>query len=367
VIRFLPLFTLHTATGLNSLPIHNSKLRSRRFFTSAARMSSAESPNAASGLAVVPGRPTWQQTMLRIKDPVASLKFYRDTLGMTLIDTFDFPQYKFSLYFLTTLPAGEEYTLTPGTQEAHDYVWSMEGVALELTHNHGTEADANFPGYHPGNGDRDGFGHIAVSVDDVYAVSDELEQAGWSFKKKPDEGRMKGLAFVYDPDGYWVEIVMRGQRSFGIKMNFSQTMLRIKDPEKSLAFYKSLGMHLLAERHFDSFSLYFMGSGNVDTKVDVKDQFQPVLELTHNHGTEADDSLSHFNGNEEGRQGYGHIGFLVDDVYAACDSIRSFGYGFRKEPDGGSMKGLAFCYDPDGYSIEIIKRGGIDFGDEKRA
>jgi len=41
------------------------------------------------------------------------------------------------------------------------------------------------------------------------------------------------------------------------------------------------------------------------------------------------------------------------------------GYGFRKEPDGGSMKGLAFCYDPDGYSVEFIPRGGLDFGDAK--
>jgi hypothetical protein len=37
-----------------------------------------------------------------------------------------------------------------------------------------------------------------------------------------------------------------------------------------------------------------------------------------------------------------------------------------QEPDGGSMKGLAFAYDPDGYSIEIIKRGGMDFGDVKK-
>jgi hypothetical protein len=37
-----------------------------------------------------------------------------------------------------------------------------------------------------------------------------------------------------------------------------------------------------------------------------------------------------------------------------------------QEPDGGTMKGLAFAYDPDGYSIEIIKRGGIDFGDVKK-
>jgi lactoylglutathione lyase len=82
---------------------------------------------------VVPGRPTWQQTMLRIKDPQSSIKFY-ESLGFTLIDSFDFPQYKFSLYFMTTLAQGETYTLKPGTAAAHDYLWSMEGTALELTH-----------------------------------------------------------------------------------------------------------------------------------------------------------------------------------------------------------------------------------------
>lgn len=55
----------------------------------------------------------------------------------------------------------------------------------------------------------------------------------------------------------------------------------------------------------------------------------------------------------------------VDDVYAACDDIEKMGYGFKKTVDGGSMKGLAFALDPDGYSVEIIKRGGIDFGDKK--
>ena len=72
---------------------------------------------------MIPGRPTWQQTMLRIKDPEKSIAFYRDMMGCTLIDKFDFPQYKFSLYFMTTLPEGEEYTLTPGSQKAHDYLW----------------------------------------------------------------------------------------------------------------------------------------------------------------------------------------------------------------------------------------------------
>jgi lactoylglutathione lyase len=39
---------------------------------------------------------------------------------------------------------------------------------------------------------------------------------------------------------------------------------------------------------------------------------------------------------------------------------------YLQEPDGGAMKGLAFAYDPDGYSIEIIKRGGMDFGDIRK-
>jgi len=326
---------------------------------------------------IVPGRPTWQQTMLRIADPEKSIPFYTDILGMTVIDTLDFPQWNFKLFFLTTLPEGETYDLVPGTQEAHDYMWSIEGTALELTYNYGTEKDS-FEGYHPGNQEKDGFGHVAVSTDDVYAACEKLEKAGVQFKKKPDEGRMKGLAFAYDPDGYWIEIVKRrcAPGTISNYFNFSQTMLRVKNAEKSIAFYEAMGMKTVLQKKFDDFSLYFMAS-SVDDSIDFSklsdeeamsllgSRFGPVLELTHNHGTEDDEDFKHYNGNEEGRQGFGHIGFLVDDVYEACDGIRKMGYGFKKEPDGGSMKGLAFAYDPDGYAIEIIKRGGLDFGDEK--
>ena len=142
---------------------------------------------------------------------------------------------------------------------------------------------------------------------------------------------MKGLAFVYDPDGYWVEIVKRGEDAkIANECNFSQTMLRVKDPQKSLAFYKKLGMKLLVERHFSDFSLFFLGSSVVPDNANVKDMFQPVLELTHNHGTEKDNDFKHYNGNEDDRKGFGHIGFLVDDVYKACDAIRDMGYGFKK-------------------------------------
>lgn len=143
-------------------------------------------------------------------------------------------------------------------------------------------------------------------------------------------------------------------------------------------FYKAFGMTVVRQKNYGDFSNFFLASSsNVDESVDYSSlsddeaktklsmMFGPILELTHNHGTEEDDNFEHFNGNEEGKQGFGHIGFLVDDVYKACDTIREMGYGFRKEPDGGSMFGLAFAYDPDGYSIEIIKRGGIEFGDKK--
>jgi lactoylglutathione lyase len=111
--------------------------------------------------------------LMTSRDPAKSLPFYTDLLGFTLIDKFDFPQYQFCIYMLTSLPQGVTYDLIPGSQEAHDYTWSMEGVALELTHNYGTEDDTNFQ-YHPGNADKDGFGHIAVNVDDVYAASEKL-------------------------------------------------------------------------------------------------------------------------------------------------------------------------------------------------
>ena len=258
---------------------------------------------------------------------------------MTLIDSFNFPQWKFSLYFLTTLPEGIEYTLTPGTKAAHDFLWTYDGVTLELTHNHGTESDSNFKGYHTGNEEKDGFGHVAFNCDDVYDATSKLIANGVTFKKKPDEGRMKGLAFAYDPDGYWVEIVKRHEAGkIPNYYNFSQTMLRVKDPKKSIEFYKSFGMNLVRESHYDSFSLYYLASnteGPVDpssdeSKASAKMLFNPILELTHNHGTENESEFKYYHGNEEGRQGFGHIGFLVDDVYEACDSLRELGYGFKK-------------------------------------
>ena len=161
LIKLTPLVL--SAYSFSTAPTVTSALLRRASPVCQAKFRYSNSPVLSmSSSDVIPGRPTWQQTMLRIKDPEKTLPFYTDLLGFTLVDKFDFPQWEFSLYFLTTLPEGEKYELTPGTKEAHDYVWSMEGVTLELTHNYGTETDPEFSGYHAGNAEKDGFGHIAV-------------------------------------------------------------------------------------------------------------------------------------------------------------------------------------------------------------
>ena len=141
------------------------------------------------------------QTMLRIKDPAKSVPFYQDVLGMTLIDKFDFPDMSFSLYFM-----GYPSEAIP-EDPAERAKWLFDQPALlELTHNYGTENDDEF-NYHNGNDDPRGFGHIGVSVPNVYEACERFEKMDVEFVKRPDDGNMKGLAFIKDPDGYWIEIL----------------------------------------------------------------------------------------------------------------------------------------------------------------
>ncbi|KAF4567295.1 Lactoylglutathione lyase [Pleurotus pulmonarius] len=145
----------------------------------------------------------FNHTMIRVKDPQVSLKFYTEVLGMELLSRKDFNESGFSLYFLAYNHEGRDLT----AEEKEKSRFSREGV-LELTHNHGTESDADFKGYASGNTDPGkGFGHIAITVDDVEKACDRFEQLGVQFKKKPSDGRMRNIAFILDPDGYWIEIV----------------------------------------------------------------------------------------------------------------------------------------------------------------
>ncbi|KAG9044990.1 Lactoylglutathione lyase [Tulasnella sp. UAMH 9824] len=146
--------------------------------------------------------------MIRVKDPKASIAFYTDVIGMEVISELHFNDDKFSLYFL-----GFDHSDGKDTKEAKQDARKDEGLigwkgVLELNHNHGTESDPEFKGYASGNQEPGrGFGHIAITVDDIQAACDRFERLGVRFQKKLTDGKMKNIAFILDPDGYWIEIV----------------------------------------------------------------------------------------------------------------------------------------------------------------
>ena len=143
----------------------------------------------------------FNHTMLRVRDPQVSLDFYSRVLGMKLLRKVDFNEWKFSLYFLAMLK--EE--ITGSDVEKMKVTAGLSGV-LELTHNHGTEEALETP-YHNGNQEPRGFGHICFSVPDIKKACARFEKLGVSFQKRLGEGGMKNIAFIKDPDNYWIEII----------------------------------------------------------------------------------------------------------------------------------------------------------------
>ncbi|WP_295636437.1 VOC family protein [uncultured Methylibium sp.] len=116
-------------------------------------------------------------TMVRVTDLDASLRFYRDALGLELIARREVPQGRFTLAFLAA----------PGDTEAQ----------VELTYNWDPEA------YTGGRN----FGHLAYAVDDIYAMCQRLVDHGITINRPPRDGRM---AFVRSPDDISIELLQRG-------------------------------------------------------------------------------------------------------------------------------------------------------------
>lgn len=119
-------------------------------------------------------------TMIRVGDLERSIAFYTEVLGMQLLRRKDYPEGKFTLAFV-------------------GYAEESEQACIELTHNWDTES------YDLGNG----YGHIALEVNDVYQACDEIRARGGVVTREP--GPMKHgstiLAFVKDPDGYAIELL----------------------------------------------------------------------------------------------------------------------------------------------------------------
>ncbi len=145
----------------------------------------------------------FNHTMLRVKDLDVTLDFYTRILGFTRLDRREFPQWKFTLEFLAL--GVDPADIPEDKVERRTWMSRLPGL-LELTHNHGTESDPEFA-YHDGNSEPRGFGHICVSVPDIKAACARFDALGVTYQKRLGEGGMKTIAFIKDPDGYWVEII----------------------------------------------------------------------------------------------------------------------------------------------------------------
>jgi lactoylglutathione lyase len=121
-------------------------------------------------------------------------------------------------------------------------------------------------------------------------------------------------------------------------------MIRVLDLERSMAFYReAFGLELVDRFDFDDFTLAYLRN----------DESGFEIELTWNH----DQQEPYDHGS-----GYGHLAMVVDDLEAEHARFERAGLSPRKlvtmEHGGEPLARIFFVSDPDGYSIEVIERGG---------
>ncbi|SDK14979.1 VOC family protein [Aliiruegeria lutimaris] len=124
-----------------------------------------------------------------------------------------------------------------------------------------------------------------------------------------------------------------------MKVTYLHTMVRVKDLEKSMAFYKLLGLE--ETRRIDNengrFSLVFLAPPG---------QPECPVELTYNW--DGDDALP-----SDSRH-FGHLAYAVEDIYAMCQHLQDNGVVINRPPRDGRM---AFVRSPDNISIELLQAG----------
>lgn len=129
--------------------------------------------------------------------------------------------------------------------------------------------------------------------------------------------------------------------SAGYKLN--HFMVRIRDPEKSLKFYRDImGMRTIFTLNAGPFTIYYMGYPQtpehkadlnkfaVET-FDVLQHTLGLLELYHVHGSEKEEVGYYETGNKAPNLGFGHLGFTVPDVPKAVERLRAAGVTVFKD------------------------------------
>ena len=126
-------------------------------------------------------------------------------------------------------------------------------------------------------------------------------------------------------------------------MHFLHTMIRVKDQDKSIAFYtEQMGMKILRQKEFPEgrFTNTFVGYDD--------DPLSPMVELTYNWDQETEYELG---------DAWGHLAIGVKDIYGLCEKLEANGVPVPRPPGPMKFGGrvIAFIRDPDNHSIELIQ------------
>ncbi|MFQ6550434.1 VOC family protein [Aestuariibius sp. 2305UL40-4] len=124
-----------------------------------------------------------------------------------------------------------------------------------------------------------------------------------------------------------------------MSLKYLHTMVRVKDLEKSMAFYELLGLRETKRMDNEGgrFTLVFMAPTG---------QEECPVELTYNW--DGDDALP-----DDSRH-FGHLAYRVDDIYDMCAKLQEAGVTINRPPRDGHM---AFVRSPDNISIELLQAG----------
>ncbi|GGD42169.1 VOC family protein [Croceicoccus pelagius] len=126
---------------------------------------------------------------------------------------------------------------------------------------------------------------------------------------------------------------------------YLHTMIRVTDPDATIAFFKLIGLEETRRMESEKgrFTLIFLAPpGQEDAEV----------ELTYNWPAEDGSAPEKY----DGGRNFGHLAYRVDDIYATCQAIMDAGHTVHRPPRDGHM---AFVKTPDGISVELLQDGHL--------
>ncbi|WP_462174265.1 lactoylglutathione lyase [Pseudoalteromonas xiamenensis] len=129
-------------------------------------------------------------------------------------------------------------------------------------------------------------------------------------------------------------------------MKYLHTMVRVKDLDASLRFYRDLlGLKVVKQKDYEAgrFTLVYLAAPEQEAEAQATGA--PTIELTYNWDTEA----------YTGGRNFGHLAFEVDDIYKTCQFLLDNGVTINRPPRDGYM---AFVRSPDNISIELLQKDG---------